>query len=151
MNITGILSTLAPPRLRTHRRWARPVVDLSQPVPASGQARIDFKREQRAAFWSAFLAARPAAVQVEDPEEYYPEDNNCASGGCYEREDCGCYGEDFDCMICGGSGERIPEHCCDCGGNVYQCTCCGTCGSQNIGTCGCQLSILTADGGTRTV
>ncbi|MFC1418551.1 hypothetical protein [Streptacidiphilus cavernicola] len=75
----------------------------------------------------------------------------CPSGGCYELEECGCYGEDDDCTHCGGAGERVPDHCCDCGGNEYQCTCCGKCGSQNVGTCGCKLTVRTADGGTREV
>lgn len=228
MNIHAPLRSDTAAKFRIHRGSTRPLgIDLGLLVPTSGQARIDFKRRQRAAFWTeerrtvrirvsheiepyfakhlhrlggraridrrtptpdiwgfdldVHIPGAPAnavtaqAVYRSQPTEggYEPvleclvwmdaaasavlesndaeEEHGCPSGGCYYREECGCYGEDEGCCSCGGSGERTPDHCCDCGGNVYQCACCGKCGSTNIGTCPCRMTIQLADGGTKTI
>ncbi|WP_037605822.1 hypothetical protein [Streptacidiphilus rugosus] len=89
-------------------------------------------------------------VPIPDVDEGQDDADGCRSGVCYDREDCGCYGEDDYCTFCGGSGERVPDHCCDCGGGVYDCTCCGQCGGS-VETCSCPLTVQRADGSTLTV
>ena len=80
-----------------------------------------------------------------DEDEIF-EDDGCSCGE--PQDECGCYGEDPDCMSCGGTGYCIPYHCCSCGGNEYTCICCPSCGRQDIGRCPCTLTVQKADGGT---
>lgn len=64
-------------------------------------------------------------------------------------EECYC-DDDADCYHCGGSGERIPDHCCACGGSPY-CNCCTRCGASCVGACTCPIPVQISDGTTRTV
>ncbi|MFG2245521.1 hypothetical protein [Spirillospora sp. NPDC048823] len=66
----------------------------------------------------------------------------CADG----PQECSCYGEDPECMLCGGSGEAVPEHCCDCEVVGPYCVACHRCGASCAGNCSCPITIERADG-----
>lgn len=77
---------------------------------------------------------------TEDPCEV------CADG----EQECGCCGEDPDCLSCDGSAYAVPDHCCDCGGSPY-CVRCHTCGAYCVGSCKCPITVQFQDGSTRTL
>lgn len=81
------------------------------------------------------------------------DEDSCPSGVCHTLEPCYCDTDPEDddhCPYCGGTGERIPDHCCDCGGGEYDCTCCGKCGGT-VEICACPITVQLADGTTKEV